>query len=73
MKRRTRTIYKKKWECIEPGCWRSDCGRFECVRRLPGLWMFVDLYQDRKAQTYHDTLTSAAWQAVKDEWKVKTK
>lgn len=59
---KTRTVYKKKWLCINPGRWRSDCGWYEVIRVQRDLWIGVDLTGGKANDGYSSTMVGAIWQ-----------
>lgn len=64
----TRTIYRKRWTCFEPGRWRSECGWYEVVRVDGSRWIGIDLSEPKKKEAWSTTMNGAIWQLVKEEW-----
>ena len=62
---RRQTIYGRIWECLRPGCWRSDCGWFVANCAGKGLWVGQDL-SNSKTTLYADSLTGIVWQTLTD-------
>jgi len=64
----TRQIYKTQWECLFPGCWRSECGWYIAKRVGKSDWIGKDL-SDAKVTHYGSCLTSIVWHFLPKEAK----